>query len=534
METALWADAFLARNQVVAKGACLTDQSDPVEIWREKRRVVYGRSDDDIERGNCFDLSCQERGEIEVISYTDRIYGCLAHGIVHRCSQEKCSTIFIGSDGMRICYMSGMLHGAKFEDSLWGKPVVGHQESSSQDHYDPFHSEDVSSPSEGGGGGTKRKRRARRRPRPQPTPEQLLPRGPALEPAPTSIGLPVSRQAFSDEDLDDQLNDPVQDRVYKDQTTPWRPKKMKRNFAVDDTVLRLECITIVDDLIYDADARGRINKAKMSSMRQQGFKRTKEYYKGCKRRGILPNYLTGLDRWFNCVDPSKLLETPERDLDRVNGLCTVCIDMWHLVLKTPSFRSDSSGFHFRNHVLSCLYLMRSNFRHPSGRILLHQDDFLVRYLPAQNDLDLLKPPTAGNNKPQRTYGPGDVTKGRKNLRSALNSGIAISAASCPPNRLSASAIIPEDYGSASAGAGASSELGRRDGLGSDAPKQTLFLLSDGGPSGKRRQDPQPRRQEPEPSREGPPVQPARQRPARLAPGPFSWSYRQRGRRKAYP
>ena len=114
------------------------------------------------------------------------------------------------------------------------------------------------------------------------------------------------------------------------------------------------------------------------------------------------------------------------DKKRLDFYTDVIVNFYNIATQTEYYAENSSKFHVKQHALGTLYVMQmpffiNNAKTAGGRDekipLIPGDEFLYNELPHQNNLKEWK---SNQHKPW-TYSKGDVTKGRNNLKSALNS-----------------------------------------------------------------------------------------------------------------
>lgn len=352
----------------------------------------------------CSKGQCEE--QIQVIDRKLNLYMCKVGNILHRCDgSQNCPLTEVTKDGTIVCLFSCKDIGGKIEYNVFGKSLTG------TTHYEPNEGDDSD--------------------------------------------LDVDFGAESEGDMEQEIDGEIGDikkmntklnsklgrikKGLKRKRSGEGKKKIKNRkcFDTENPDLIRQSNVIIYDLLFNNQLRDKLNIKATKMHLEIARKAVIKYYKACNKQGIMPILLRADALYDNCMMKCKSLKlttfesdrqkkpishtltTPESNIQRKYGY--VIIKLWELVMKTQFFRVNQSKFHFRQHVLGCLHLMKDGHKYQrkngSMLIVFHKDDFLCKHLPYQNSLKELKK----DDKGDPAYTKKQITKGRNNIKGGLKS-----------------------------------------------------------------------------------------------------------------
>lgn len=366
----LWSEFDIAR-QLVTDDGLSQDRQLPtgeerkktpaealVQNWLERRTQIYGKTGLDSFHICTYD-TCVQNEYIQEIDKDMRLYGCVVGGAYHFCevNTASCPNTMLHTDGTIMCVFSGFSIGVLLDNRLYGKPETG---------MNMYNEEQVE--------------RSR-----EQDPGNYV--------------------------LEDWVDSSEKRRRKKRRkcVTNFNPSSVKHDVRL-----------IVLDLLYNKKERVRIDQKRVDEMRESGDNAVRKYYKKCKREHIMPLKHRVETIFSNHMNTKRRLKPLQVDVKRINCYTEVIANLWKIIIETEYCKNNSSKFHLRQHVIGTLYVMQMPFffEGDTRRRLLPGDNFLYRELPHQNDL---KEWQSSYEEKKGTYAKKDVTKGRNNLKDALNS-----------------------------------------------------------------------------------------------------------------
>jgi hypothetical protein len=398
---------------------------------------------------------CIEFGMTAEISKEHNIYGCIESGSIHECHlDEHCRSTELNLDSLVVCLISGRVIGSYIEPKKYGKTDTGKQ-LSDEGTKDADEPDDYSISNNGN------------------------------EDDEEDIGNDDFMGSFSNSKLEsfqiDGSNIDIKEEAGSDsendgKSTPYSSvpsspfmannnnKKRKRRSNASRTKQRKcfnqnsteelgrEAEFIIYDLLFNINARRRINVDKENVLKSKAADVVTRYYKDCKKKKICPS-LIELDAIYDKHKNTKeLLDLLEYDINRVAKYKKLAIAIWNIIMRTDYFKKNKSGFHFKDHVIGILEILKRGYsfvyKGKSYRII-HRDPYLSKNFPAQEDLKSLmisyqqQPSPTITTATAKTYQKTNTTTGTNNIKNSFLNILRMSDEDVKANSLTPSDIIKE-------------------------------------------------------------------------------------------
>lgn len=340
--------------------------------------VWSGKKDDSH---TCTKGQCEK--SVEVIDRKLNFYVCTIGNIIHRCDGiQSCPLTEVTKDGTVVCLFSGRDIGGKIEYNTFGKSVTG------TTHSDPNECEESDFGMESDDDGEEKK---------------------------------IEECSGKLKKFTTKLGKIKKEPKRKKTSNDYKKIKNRKCFDTENPNLIKESDKIIYDLIFNNQLRDKLNLKATKTYKEIAKKAVIKYYKACNKQGIMPMLLRAESLYENCMMKCKSLTlvSLERSIQRKYGF--IIIKLWELIMKTSFFREHQSKFHFKQHVLGCLHLIKDGYKYQRQNgdyvIVFHKDEFLEKHLPYQNSLKELKT----DDKGMPEYTKKQITKGRNNIKGGLKS-----------------------------------------------------------------------------------------------------------------
>lgn len=202
---------------------------------------------------------------------------------------------------------------------------------------------------------------------------------------------------------------------------PKRTRRRPRGSPPDparrlETIRNLEgkAIKIIWSLLFDSTPRKMVDESKRNKSLNHFIHKAELYGKFCKQRSAHPD----------CLDPAfwpvvmeiyahemqgcqPLPDTSPRSMDKTaRHYAKMCVRLWKMMIKR-----DGLNCTFVQFVLGLLYMLSSGIS-KSGEEVCCCDQFLVKYLPSESDLEQF-------NYEGEPYKKNYITSGRNNINRAI-------------------------------------------------------------------------------------------------------------------
>jgi hypothetical protein len=330
-----------------------------IENWQRSRSTLYGKNGIDNSHICSFE-GC--KNFIERIDEKNALYGCNESGKYHQCFvDERCKAVVINDDGVMVCVFSGFTIRSITESNLYKKP-----DKNRENYFGDLDDDD-------GGNG----------------------------------------QCSGDEEFNDLFGKDTKET-----------KSSQKRFDISNVNRDKDQIRgILRDVLFNSEARKKINQKKESTFRKNAEDAIPKYYKECRKKKVKPSLITGLlmyDHAYErhlCPIVPQNEETMEKYVDKI-------LSLWRVILRTPYFEKSQAIFHLKQHVIATLHLIMNGYivkvdDDRTSLIIFESDKFLKENMPQGEDLEKIKYSSSSNN--QKTYSRKDITKGVKNIQNSINS-----------------------------------------------------------------------------------------------------------------
>jgi hypothetical protein len=376
------------------KGKTQENESKPQDEWLSKRiENGYGPVD---ESHSCDYVECFIGQQIVTISREQKLFGCLKSGKIHLCDEDtNCHTTYVNSDGTRTCFVSGLSKTPLMEKLRYGKSDSGCEDEGESDKEKDSGGEDEE------------------------------------ENNSNNINEDIDYDIYDEGDhllFSSTIDAPINQQITASTTanttpSPMNKRKRKRNKAVriKGESMNSEYHCVIYDLLYNSKAREIINKEKSDYMREKAKTEVKKYYKRCNKTKKVPVMSVVDDTFDHFNNQKELLYRLPYDKDRISYYFELSRISWSRITNTNYYVTNKSRFHFRQHVIGMLYLMKSNGYYCSidenKKVLLFPKDvYLANGLPSPSDM-VDMPSTSNSNK---RYCKKDITNGRNNIKTCIS------------------------------------------------------------------------------------------------------------------
>jgi hypothetical protein len=389
--------------------------------WNSKRQNVYGISTYDKSHV-CVNSVCSK--SIELISKEYNLFGCIKSGKTHQCFRDdQCKITMTSKDCETVCIFSNVAIGqvtaflyqkadTNKEDYNVGSDGEGNDNNDYADGEDEDGGEDGGDDDDvaDGGGGTVEK-------------EDAIIDKDVDNATPAKVDTLILALDDIDDDLkeDDHLMLPKQRRKMARSLVS---KKKHRGIFDPANLqsLRDQAKVIITDLLFNASSRQMITKQRELENEANAAYKVKSYYKKCKKKQIRPNLLKADDVYEHGLNLKRLYSVLPYDDERAREYVNTVVSLWLVMLETSYCEERSSKFHFKQHVIACLYLMSEDYflNTPEGRLhIFHKDPFLEENMFLEPDLKDVKCTLSITQSGAATYVNPNITDGRNNIKTSL-------------------------------------------------------------------------------------------------------------------
>lgn len=395
---------------------------DVIKDWNTRRSVIFG-CDSIIPDHRC-DMRCMKDHSIEKLTEIDNLYGCIDSGAYHLCgANSECKLTFTNLDSAIVCIFSKKTIEQTIDFSFYGNSdhnkdsgqteeceegyVVSKNDDNDNADFEQEEQDQIGIISSG-----------------------------ILDP--TTFGSIEEEIEFilgtQEEETNNSMviedKEKIQDNKrtigIKDKgfmKTLKREKRSKKRkcFNVEDPILMISAKSVIEDLLFNNKIRSELNEQKEQKHKSTAISSVRKYYKTCKRLKVFP-FLWKVDETYaHEIDRKVLLRIIpyKEDMKQlVLKYSKMCCKLWYWIIKTPFFGKGKSGFHFKQHVMGSLYIMREGLMdHSNKYTILPKETFLAENLPSHQDLSETSPYI----KIMKDYKKSIITNGKNVIRSSLNS-----------------------------------------------------------------------------------------------------------------
>ena len=447
IQSLIWQEAIQPDCNFMARE--INELRDIITEWHEKRNVKYGVTS--LLEGHSCGMDCVKSGNIEVISWPHNLYGCIDSGVHHRCkSNGECKNTITNSESVNICLYSNQMIDVVMESRPYGDPVKNRHESGSgkrkHDDIDYDDDEPAFVPTLNSRHKTNKKLGHRSSEdvefelfckefcddgdsvEPHSIQKIAVPLDPpVINPSVSpvegqeanTIPIPDVEGVTITEEEQSATQAPFYGSKYIVGSTPVKKSKKRKCFSNNNhPSLVIAAKTIIEDLIFNSTTRNQINARIERELNADGLNNARKYVKHCRRAKIRPLQKTIDDIFDHCINKKCLMRIIPMDRAAQTRYAEVCCRLWTEMMKTPYFKDNSSGFHFKEHVMGTLYIMQAGLQDSTKTAdILPQDKFLYEGLPSQSDLKDIKP----SLRAHKEYKKSDITQGRNIIKYSINS-----------------------------------------------------------------------------------------------------------------
>ena len=364
-----------------------------IKKWLKYRNQVYGLPNIDVNHICTF--NCTLSKSITTIDAKLNLYGCIKSGKYHLCNQSiiKCPCTFLNKDGTITCIFSGIDVGVIIDDNMFKKVDTGKDEYNINFH---FHE-------------NKKMR---------------------IEMGKNGNDFPFLPDNDNDNESFEYEEGEYTIQNWVDSSANRRKQKSKQRQCftnINDPNLWKDTESIIYDLLYNTKERSRIDKIRVNEMKNSAINSIHKHYKKCKRNKLRPirHHLEKI--YNNEMNKKRRMRPLKFNQKQLKYYSNINVNLWKIVINTEYCAKNKSKFHIKQHTIATLYVLQTGLfmnnnnddelLNQNQNQILPRDDFLYNELPHENNLKEWK----SCHTKKWNYNKGDITKGRNNLKLALNS-----------------------------------------------------------------------------------------------------------------
>jgi hypothetical protein len=353
----------------------------------------------------CTKSGCYDTESLKPVPGKINTFACSIGNVVHICSPlHSCPLVEVTTNG-NVCLFSGLDIGPKYEYTQFGKPKVSMEEQNDYDEFvDLFGDEELEERTEVAEDGEDN---------PIINEESLLNK---KRKRTSAAGTRTKKQ-----------------RTSKDKGE--KKVKNRRCFNLSNPDLVNNSNRYINDILFNKTIRRKINDADRKNCLTTALSQVIREYKRCNRLQITP-VRSVIDSIFaHEMSKNKNVPAMEFNEEYQNKLTTIILKLWNLMLQTRYFHNNKPKFHFKQHVLGSLYLMKRGLAYKEGddKIkVIEEDENLCTYLPHQSmlkdmghkkkekkELKTKQKQKIRGNEPG--YTKKHITRGKNNIKKCLSS-----------------------------------------------------------------------------------------------------------------
>lgn len=390
-----------------------------ISNWLEKRHV-WKSAWKNVDNNHQCDVTCIENS-IECISEEFNLWGCLVSGKTHQCfKDDRCKSTLTSVDQETVCIFSRSIVGkitqfTPFEKTESSRGDINY-DSGIENNFDA--DADVTN------------EEIREFEQQLSMYDDFYTENPLLE--------------NTNETNTKQSTDSVKIKKKRGPKNGSKRSKQRKCFDltnINDLISQAK--TVIDDLIYNANTRKKINAKTDEKCTDDAIRSAIGYYKKSKNQEVIPCLLK-IDSIFESeLNKKRLYKCPQYNEDKVNHYVNIIVKLWRVIVNSPYCKgiddpnkknrkrvrrdANASQFQPREHAVACLYMMKRNYKiHVNGKVLLlwDKDEFLENNL--FDESDLKEVPISNTiftdktrNDKIKTYSKNDITNGRNNIKTSI-------------------------------------------------------------------------------------------------------------------
>lgn len=379
---------------------CVAEQSAPrdlshpeiqekVERWRKGRRLVLTNNSHVNPSHCCTKVRCLDGGLIDVIDRNERLFGCLASGRAHLCmGDDSCYAQYTDVSGMRTCILSSLEIGPFRDSSVYSrKPDTGKDDQEcNSDYYEEPDDDDLD----------------------QEDPVDML------DEETREFAAGMEQEGGHETRLEKKLR--LLTNRAQARERPQEKKKKEFNMTLVKK-LSDDARTIIGHILFTPSVRRKLNDEREAEGKRLGREALDKYYKECCTNRTIPYAHVANQRYQKALNSVfMLLETAETPMGCADRWVETIVCLWRAMSYTPYFQRNHSNFHFKQHVIATLYMMKNGLSFDAYKLLPPSRD-LQLCLPHKTDLHLFTP--AHYTKAQQ-YTKSAATQGTKNIHNCFS------------------------------------------------------------------------------------------------------------------
>ena len=399
---------------------------DIIKDWNTRRSVMYG-CNEIIPDHRC-DMKCIKEHSIEQLPEINNLYGCIDSGTYHLCgANSDCKYTFTNLDSAIVCLFSKKTIEQTIDFSFYGNSDHNKDSGQTEECEEGYA---VGKNDDNDNGDLE-----------QDEQDQIgiIPSGILSSTAYSSIEEIEEELEFimSNQQEEEETNNSlviedkekiqgkrtigIKDKRFMKTLKREKRSKKRKCFNIEDPSLMNSAKSVIEDLLFNNKIRSELNEQKEEKHRSNAISSVRKYYKTCKRLKSYPLLWKVDETYAHEIDRKVLLRIiPYKDdmKQLVLKYSAMCCKLWHWIIKTPFFNKGKSGFHFKQHVMGSLYIMREGLMdHENKYTILPKETFLAENLPSHQDLSETSPYI----KIMKDYKKSIITNGKNVIRSSLNS-----------------------------------------------------------------------------------------------------------------